>query len=125
MARGFDLLEAAKVAPQAAPPPPPTAGAAPTPTSVPTATNEQLEKARHELEGTPAVVAKEPAPVQVAPPQPPKPRPGRYYRVTKSQIVNFGGNLTTLAKGSIVSEYSHDLETLVVQKVEWEPIDPC
>jgi hypothetical protein len=44
--------------------------------------------------------------------------------VTKSKIINLRGGLTTLAKGSIVSEYSHDLAALAVQHVEWEPIDP-
>ncbi len=126
MARGFDPLEAEKVTPRAAPrppAPPPPAGAPAVPSPAPSPADAQLEAVRHEREGTP-VPQPDPEPVRVAPPQPPRPRPGRYYLVKKSQVISVGGHLTTLAKGSIVSEYSHDLEALAVQRVEWEPVDP-
>src|SRR5574337_944040 len=150
MAKGFDPLESVKVTPRAAtlPPSPPgsngtsavpssvpssdrfdatkshreaTARDLAKPATVPTMVDDRLEQLRAAREGTPVAYA-EVKPVQV-PPTPYVPPPSKRYRVTERKVINTRGSLTTLAKGSIVSEHSHDLESLRQQKVALELIE--
>lgn len=131
---GFDPLENAKrggTAPttsvSAPPPPPSTPGASSNghaaSASVAVAA-EVLEKARHKLEGTPVHYPSPPSKqVVVMEKSTSKPPVGKHYRVVESQVIHVRGGLTKLAKDSIVTEASHDIEALKSQKVKLEPVD--
>ena len=123
MAAGYDPLEAVKVTPKKVPaaPPPVTPSISAVPPAPPDASD--LERLRHEREGTPIMPVTEAAPVQTPPAEPP-PRPNvDRFRVRATKVINLRGHLTTLAKGSVVSEVHHDLAALRAQNVELELLE--
>jgi hypothetical protein len=114
MAKGYDPLEdIISVAPS-------QKRTAKQPPATPEIT-DKMELARHALEGTP-VIRPEPPQAKVVMPPPPPPPKGQRYRVMETKVIHIRGSLTKLAKGSIVSEHTHDLGILADHKVALEPI---
>ncbi len=75
-------------------------------------TVERLAQARAEAARPPILVPPAPAP---------PPPTGPAFRVRESKVVHLRGSLTTLAKGTVVRESSHDLGSLRAQGVGLDP----